>query len=438
MENFGGYGHSLKGAEMYTDELRHHGIKGQKWGRRRFQNADGSLTSAGRQRYAVDIDGSKERVTRAKQKVSALKDYRLRKKALKEIEWEKRKLSDEKVKDKLNGETKPKSKHRLNLEQKYRERGMSAEEAEIAAYKRARTEKIIAGLAGATIASAAAIVAYKHYKNTVDSVIKPGTLLQNINRDGEDGIKDAFYFSMNKSDNKKYAGQYANQIMNDGYDAYETKISVNKALRVASPKTAKKALSEMIQNEHYRDLIKKRLFNDHTLLCEWGDSCAPVYSKALASLNKGTVDKNVYDAFNISLSTRHNTELNKKFYTLLKSKGYDVIMDMNDKKYSGYSTKSPMIAFGIGQKAAVSYVKLLAHKPAFDLAVAVDRETKTKEALKKIARLTLPLATVSLAAPISAAIARTKQRDKIVAEYRKEHPNTKLSYNEILDNYYRK
>ena len=32
-------------------DLRHHGIKGQKWGVRRFQNADGSLTAAGRKRY---------------------------------------------------------------------------------------------------------------------------------------------------------------------------------------------------------------------------------------------------------------------------------------------------------------------------------------------------------------------------------------------------
>lgn len=42
----------------YTDEIYHHGIKGQKWGVRRFQNKDGSLTPAGKERYYVDNDSS--------------------------------------------------------------------------------------------------------------------------------------------------------------------------------------------------------------------------------------------------------------------------------------------------------------------------------------------------------------------------------------------
>ena len=35
----------------YSDELYHHGIKGQKWGIRRYQNDDGTLTLEGRARY---------------------------------------------------------------------------------------------------------------------------------------------------------------------------------------------------------------------------------------------------------------------------------------------------------------------------------------------------------------------------------------------------
>lgn len=34
-----------------SDELYHHGVKGQKWGVRRYQNEDGSLTPAGKVRY---------------------------------------------------------------------------------------------------------------------------------------------------------------------------------------------------------------------------------------------------------------------------------------------------------------------------------------------------------------------------------------------------
>ena len=38
----------------YSNELYHYGVKGQKWGIRRYQNPDGSLTDEGLIRYGVD------------------------------------------------------------------------------------------------------------------------------------------------------------------------------------------------------------------------------------------------------------------------------------------------------------------------------------------------------------------------------------------------
>lgn len=55
--------HLNRGEQMgyfYTDEeLAHHGIKGQKWGVRRFEKADGGLTAAGKARYYGDKDSFK-------------------------------------------------------------------------------------------------------------------------------------------------------------------------------------------------------------------------------------------------------------------------------------------------------------------------------------------------------------------------------------------
>ena len=55
---------------MYEVELYHHGIKGQKWGLRRFQNKDGSLKPAGEGRYDDGLRG------RARRKAAKSYDYR--------------------------------------------------------------------------------------------------------------------------------------------------------------------------------------------------------------------------------------------------------------------------------------------------------------------------------------------------------------------------
>lgn len=57
------------------EELYHHGILGQKWGRRRYQNPDGSYTQAGRARYGIfghkKPKTSKDAALRAKERAKA-------------------------------------------------------------------------------------------------------------------------------------------------------------------------------------------------------------------------------------------------------------------------------------------------------------------------------------------------------------------------------
>ncbi len=60
----------------YQQYLAHHGIKGQKWGVRRFQNDDGSLTEEGKKRYGQYIDRAEERLNWKNLKKASLETKR--------------------------------------------------------------------------------------------------------------------------------------------------------------------------------------------------------------------------------------------------------------------------------------------------------------------------------------------------------------------------
>lgn len=64
---------------MSTNELYHFGIKGQKWGVRRYQNRDGSYTSAGKKRKRVMSDDAREAYTINKKHRSEMSNAELRK-----------------------------------------------------------------------------------------------------------------------------------------------------------------------------------------------------------------------------------------------------------------------------------------------------------------------------------------------------------------------
>lgn len=95
-------------------DLRHHGIKGQKWGVRRFQNKDGSLTPAGAKRYSADdYKSALDKVNKADKTLKDVKKMRNEAEAKtyeKKIKYDLSKMSDKDLQQAVN---------RLNMEERY-------------------------------------------------------------------------------------------------------------------------------------------------------------------------------------------------------------------------------------------------------------------------------------------------------------------------------
>ena len=79
---------------MYDSYLSHHGILGMKWGVRRYQNADGSLTEEGKKRY-YNSDGTPTKAGRDYENKQVKKDR-------KEADKYRALLSDEELNSRIN------------------------------------------------------------------------------------------------------------------------------------------------------------------------------------------------------------------------------------------------------------------------------------------------------------------------------------------------
>lgn len=360
------------------DVLIHHGIRGQKWGVRRFENADGTLTNAGKKRYHEDSNGNYVKLSRKERKINAYTE-------------------------------------------KYTKMGMTEKTARIEAEKTVKRNRNIKIAAAAAGVAAGAYLAKKYYDRNVDKTYK-NVSYQHITLNKDVGFKDGLYVADNEHDKKRYS-LYVKQLTNQaGIDKsiYEHHFKANN-IKVAGHKSGKKALEEMYNNMTQDEQKRLRSYIQET----W----------KVPLVKNGKITNIGYEAFNGALvdhETPGHSSVISKYYNTLKSKGFDGIQDINDEKYSGYNTKAKIIF----NKAKLVEDEIK-EKNYFDYTTDMYNE-RGKALFERNVKVLTPLmsATVGLATVdyVSSDNSRKKTvaRNEIVSEYKKEHPETTLSDAKIL------
>lgn len=395
-------------------ELYHFGIKGMKWGVRRYQNEDGSLTSLGKKRDKMLSD---QKMVKKHQTTSNMVDS----------EYSRREFEDAKTRLKLENQKK-KSKRQLDLEKKYIDQGFTKDEAEIKAYNRAKTEKILKVAGGIALASAAAYVAYKHYDKVTDKVLSEGSKIGRITNDGSESTNRAFYGFVNKHDKKRYEGLYGQALSENG-PVYRKAMKAAGDIKIASPESARKVMKNMFDNDKESLGAFKKTVDELAETAPYNKQ-GKLIRKAKRELDSGKISDNTYKAFN-SLLVKHDKSyqpINDKFYSAMKKAGYGAIRDVNDKENSGYFAKNPLIIFDTDKINTEGFTKL--GSDYIDKTYWKEIGKVSVHALVK--QNTIPSGAAFATTMGAMKMAKKSGETKFVSKYRKQHPETKLSNNEIL------
>lgn len=396
------------------DELYHFGVKGIKWGVRRYQNEDGSLTSLGKKRDKMLSD---RKIAKRNSTTSNIVN----------AEYSRREFEDAKTRLKLENQTK-KSKRQQDLEKKYLKQGFTKDEAEIKAYNRAKTETILKVAGGIALASAAAYVAYKHYDKVTDRVFEKGSKIGRLTNDGSEPTNRAFYGFVNKHDKDRYEGLYGKTLGANG-TVYRKAMRAAGDINVASPESARKVLKNIFDTDKQSFDVFKKNIDAMASVVPPTTKQGKLWRKAKRELDSGKIGDNTYKAFNTTLvlHTKEQQPINDKFYSAMKKAGYGAIRDVNDKENSGYFAKNPLIVFDTDKIDVEGFTKL-----GNDHIDSMFAKEQGKIAAHALANEYGPIGAVFATSMGAMKLVKRSSETKFVENYRKRHPESTLSNNEIL------
>lgn len=396
------------------DELYHFGVKGMKWGVRRYQNEDGSLTSLGKKRDKMlpDRKTAKKHFTTSN---------------MVKAEYSRREFEDAKTRLKLENQKK-KSKRQQDLEKKYIDQGFAKDEAEIKAYNRAKTETILKVAGGIALASAAAYVAYKHYDKVTDRVFEKGSEIGRLTNNGSEPTNRAFYGFVNKHDKDRYEGLYGKTLGANG-PVYRKAMRAAGDINVASPESARKVLKNMFDTDKQSFDVFKKNIDAMASAVPPTTKQGKLWRKAKQELDSGKIGDNTYKAFNTTLvlHTKEQQPINDKFYSAMKKAGYGAIRDVNDKENSGYFAKNPLIVFDTDKINVEGFTKL-----GNDHIDSMFAKEQGKIAAHTLANQYGPIGAAFATSIGAMKLVKRSNETKFVENYRKRHPESTLSNNEIL------
>lgn len=289
---------------MSNDVLTHHGVKGQKWGVRRYQYADGSLTPAGKKRYSNPRNNSNVK------RMASLMGMEV--KHL--VNSSRTQITGKQYVDGYL--SKGTAFSRIQIANEF-----NSEFAFYATYKKADMEKYM-GLFGKNLTSRADAEARRAEKKAAESGSEDDLLTAKQLRDRSDSLR-----------------------------VYQVKLESTKKLKVPSDENAGDITAKLLGEKEFRDNVVASIQYSKENMRR--PSQQILFKQAQNALNKDpsrmipSEKVAVYKALNLSLTyhtPQHNAAQNR-FYGELKKKGYNAVLDYNDKEYSSYHAKRPMIVF---------------------------------------------------------------------------------------------